>query len=84
MSKSPVYRPGVRFTVRAAKQLQPHANLPSILRVPRQGKQANVFGSKGVMEDIPLHLIIIPVSRQSLKADEEGKKVTDAAAALTR
>lgn len=59
----------VIFTIRAAKQLQPHTDLPSVLCVPRQRKQTDVFGSKGVMEDIPLHLIIIPVPRQRLQTD---------------
>lgn len=31
-----------------------------------------MFSGKGVMEDIPLHLIIIPVTRQRLQTDETG------------
>lgn len=55
------------FTIRAAKQLQPHSDLAPVLSVPGQGKQPDVFGSEGVMEDIPLHLIIIPIPRQRLQ-----------------
>lgn len=62
-----VWCPLVDFTIRAAKQLQPHSDLPPILGVPGQGKQANVFSSEGVMEDIPFHLIIIPIPGQRLQ-----------------
>lgn len=55
------------ITIRAAKQLQPHSDLPPVLSVPGQGKQPDVFGSEGVMEDIPLHLIIIPIPGQRLQ-----------------
>lgn len=57
----------VLFTIRTAKQLQPNADLPPIFRVPGQGNQTNMFRCEGVMEDIPLDLIIIPVARQSLQ-----------------
>lgn len=58
------------FTVGAAKQLEPHTDLPSILSVPRQRQQTNVFSSEGVMEDIPLHLIVVPVPRHCLHTGE--------------
>lgn len=57
------------FTIRTAKELQPNADLPSIFRVPGQGNQTDMFRCEGVMEDIPLDLIIIPVPRQSLQSD---------------
>lgn len=61
------------FTIRAAKQLQPHSNLPPVLSVPGQGKQPDVFGCEGVMEDIPFHLIIIPIPRQCLQDRLDGR-----------
>lgn len=63
----------VVFTIRAAKQLQPNANLPTIFCVPCQRNQTNMFSRKGVMEDIPLDLIIVPVPRQSLQLDWNRK-----------
>lgn len=57
-------------TVGAAEQLQPDADLPPILGVPPQGKQADVFSSEGVVEDIPLHLMVVPVSRQGLNTEK--------------
>ena len=68
-------RPSVSFTIRAAKELQSDANLPSIFCVPGQRQQTNVFSGEGIVEDVPLHLIIIPVSRQRLQTVETGRRV---------
>lgn len=64
--------PSIIVTIRAAKELQPNTNLPSVLCVPSQRQQTDVFSSKGVMEDVPLHLIIIPVPRQRLQTNDRG------------
>lgn len=34
-----------------------------------------MFSSEGIMEDIPPHLIVIPVSRQGLRTDEIGRVI---------
>lgn len=61
------------LTVSTAKHLQPDANLASILCVPPQGQEADVFGCEGIVEHIPLHLVVVPVPRHRL-CTAEGER----------
>lgn len=55
------------FTIGTAIDLEPYTNLASVFRVPAHRQEAQVFGSEGIVKDVPLHLVIVPVSRHCLR-----------------
>lgn len=59
------------FTIGTAIGLKPYTDLSTIFRVPAHRQEAQVFSSKGIVKDIPLHLVVVPVSRQCLRERKE-------------
>lgn len=66
-----LYRRIALITIGTAVDLEPYANLSTVFRVPAHRQEAQVFSSKGIVKDIPLHLIVVPVSRQCLRKRKE-------------
>lgn len=66
-----LYRHVTLFTIWTAIDLEPYTNLSTVFRVPAHRQEAQVFSSKGIVKHIPLHLVIVPVSRQCLRERKE-------------